>query len=258
MDVSSEFVSPGEACKVLGVCHETLRRWSTEGKIRFVQAGPYKFRRYDISSVIKPIASESSETNEPERADIIYARVSTRNQRKFLENQSSRLVAKYGEHCTVVTDIGSGLNFKRSGLNKILEKVVRGKVRNLYVSHKDRLCRFAFDLVDFVCTRHGTTIVVAENGDQKTPESELAEDVLSIITVFGARLYGGRGKLGKGKRQRSHEEEDPIERKVAKLQDEDVSNIETDQGIEDMVCSWEASVQQGNSSDGEERPTIET
>ena len=251
MDVSSKFVSPGEACKVLGVCHETLRRWSSEGKIRFVQAGPYKFRRYDVSSVIKTITTESVESDKSERADIIYARVSTRNQRSFLANQSSRLVDQFGDHCTVITDIGSGLNFKRTGLNKILEKVVRGQVRNLYVSHKDRLCRFAFDLIDFICTRHGTTIIVAEDGDQKTPESELAEDVLSIITVFGARLYGGRGKHGKGKRQRNDAEEDPTERKVAKLQNQDVSNSRTDQGIEDMVCGWEESVQQGNSTDGE-------
>jgi len=186
----SRFVSPAKASKVLGVCHATLRVWASNGKIRYIQNGFKGTRRYDLSSVIRD-ADDSPESTA--RIDIIYARVSTRKQQHFLGNQSSALVAKFGEDCTVITDIGSGLNFKRPGLNKILEKVVRGQVRKLYVSHKDRLCRFAFDLVDFICTRHGTEIVVAEDGDTKPAECELAEDVLSIITVLGARLYGSRG-----------------------------------------------------------------
>jgi putative resolvase len=241
MDGNSCFVSASQACKVLGVCHETLRRWSSDGKIRYVHAGRHTARRYDLTSVIKPAGQESREHGG--RVDIVYARVSTRSQRRFLSNQSQRLVEQFGPDCVVVTDIGSGLNFKRAGLNKILERVVRDQVRNLYVSHKDRLCRFAFDLVEFVCARHGTTIIVAEDGDSKTPESELADDVLSIITVFGARLYGARGKRGKATRKRRDDgTEETAAGTASELQNPDVSDEAAGERIEDMVCSCAESV----------------
>lgn len=230
----SNFVSSAKACQVLGVCAETLRRWSREGKIRYAQNGSGGYRRYDVSSVVQCIGSD-------EPVDIIYARVSTRAQQKYLANQTERLVAKYGKHCTIITDVGSGLNFKRPGLKKVLEKVMCGAVQKLYVSHKDRLCRFAFDLVEFMCTRHGTEIIVAENGDEQTPAAELADDVLSIITVFGARLYGSRGS--RGKQKRAHDTQDSIEGTIEELQDTDVSNDKPEEGIENVVCCSSTGIQ---------------
>eukprot|EP00961_Rhodomonas_salina_P131950 1776422-Rhodomonas_salina.1 len=220
--MSSEvrFVTPAKACQVLGVSRQTLRDWSRDGKIRYAQSGPSAVHRYDLSSVIKKFGGAENESSDTGRVDIIYARVSTRAQQKYLSTQSTNLSERYGKCCTVITDIGSDLNFKRAGFKKILEKVVRGKVRKLYVSHKDRLCRFAFDLVNFICTRHGTEIIVAEDGDSETPESELAKDVLSIITVFGARLYGSRGKRGSSKR--SNGSKNTIEGTVEELQNQDV------------------------------------
>lgn len=243
----SRFVTPAQACQALGVCQETLRRWSRCGRIRYIQGGDGTSRRYDVSSVIKGINTD----NDVESIDIIYARVSTRAQRKHLDTQSERLVQRFGKHALIVRDIGSGLNFKRPGLKKILERVMRGQVRRVYVSHKDRLCRFAFDLLEFICSHHGTEIVVADDGDAKTSESELADDIVSIITVFGARLYGSRSKRRGGKKESAHVAEDAFEGSIAELQDEDAPDDVAEEGTEDVVCSSSEGIQQSYSACGE-------
>lgn len=99
---------------------------------------------------------------------------------------------------------------------------------------------------------------MAEDDDSKTPESELADDVLSIITVFGARLYGSRGKRDKGtKVRRSHGTKGATEGTAAELQNENVPDVATDQGVEDMVCSWAEGIQQGDPIDGERGSSTE-
>jgi predicted site-specific integrase-resolvase len=131
--------------------------------------------------------------------DIIYARVSTRGQRDHLETQTKALIDQYGSRCIVITDIGSGLNFSRPGLKQILSRVLEGGVRTVYCAHKDRLCRFAFDLLEFIFHKNGTKIEVADDDNTKTNESQLADDIISILTVFGARVYGARS----GKRKKA-------------------------------------------------------
>jgi hypothetical protein len=113
-----------------------------------------------------------------------------KRQVKFLQE----LYPKY----KVITDIGSGINFNRKGFNNIIKAVIAGTVKEIVVAHKDRLCRFGFELIENLCKHFSTTITVINDNDDKSTESELAEDLLSIITIFTARFYGKR-KYNKNK-----------------------------------------------------------
>lgn len=211
------YVKPSVAEAHFGVHRKTLAKWADEGRIRSFQSGPGKQRLYDIAStggVVPAIlldaaaaqhqsAAGTPDTPVGDRVDAVYARVSTRKQLGYLNTQTDRLKAAHPD-ALVFTDCASGLNFKRKGFLSLLELALKGRLRSVHVANRDRLCRFAFDLVEHVLKRCGTKVVV-EAHDLDTsisPENELAEDVLAVITVFGARLYGKRGAVGR-KRKRS-------------------------------------------------------
>ena len=129
----------------------------------------------------------------------IYARVSTRKQLDDLDAQIATLKARYPDH-VVFSDCASGLNFKRKGLLSLLQLAFAGRLQFVRVAHRDRLCRFAFDLLEHVLREHGATIHVEASDLPATAERELAEDVLAVITVFGARLHGARSAGRRGRR----------------------------------------------------------
>jgi len=127
--------------------------------------------------------------------NVIYARVSTRNQRDDLANQVEFLKtycnAKGVTVDEVITDIGSGINYKRKQWNKLLDKVMKGEVNTIYIAYHDRFIRFGFDWFKRLCNKFGAEIVVVNN-KELSPEQELAEDVINTIHVFSCRSYGIR------------------------------------------------------------------
>lgn len=171
--------TPAQLSKLLNVSKETLRKWNNDGKITSVdtQGG---HRRY-IFQHVEPNQQKS----------FVYARVSSFKQAGDLERQVAHLQAQFPSH-EVITDIGSGLNFKRKGLLKILELLFLRRVQEVVVAHKDRLCRFGFDLFQFIFKQHGAVLKVLDTDGIKQPIDEFAEDVMSVITVFTARYYGSR------------------------------------------------------------------
>ena len=134
---------------------------------------------------------ESSCSRSNNCIEAIYARVSTRKQLDDLQSQIRTLTTKYPDH-VVFSDCASGLNFKRKGLLSLLQLSFEGRLRLVRIAHRDRLCRFAFDLLEYVFLKHGAKIYVEASDLPSSAESELAEDVLAVITVFGARLHGAR------------------------------------------------------------------
>jgi putative resolvase len=90
-----------------------------------------------------------------------------------------------------MSDIGSGLNYKRKQFNRLMEMIELGQVRRLVIAHRDRLVRFGYDYFEAFCQRHHTEIVVI-NGENLSPEQELVRDLIAIVTVFSARLHGLR------------------------------------------------------------------
>lgn len=126
----------------------------------------------------------------------IYGRVSTPKQKKDLENQI-RLIREYcisnGENPEYVfSDIGSGMNESRKGLNEMLNLVIENKISKIFISHKDRLARFGFGYIENICNRFGTTIEIINLDDEKSFQEELSEDLIAIIHYFSMKFYGRR------------------------------------------------------------------
>jgi putative resolvase len=175
------YSTPRQAAEHFGVCLHTLRRWEKDGIITAIRT-PSGQRRYLINSY-----AGLSKTNQ---RTILYARVDRLHQKADLDRQIAKLLELYPS-AELITDIASGLNFKRKGLRSILEAVRTGNVSSIIVAHKDRLARFGFELIEWLCQLDETKIVVL-NQDNLSPEREIVEDLLAIVHVFSCRLYGLR------------------------------------------------------------------
>jgi putative resolvase len=191
--MNGRWISTKEACKIYGVSGNTIRRWADDGTIIFKRT-PRGPRRYFISRNGVLGTPENSER----RDNYIYARVSSAKQREDLDRQTTFLRDKYPDH-TIIKDIGSGLNYKRKGLLRLLELSNNGRVEQVVVFSKDRLCRFGFELLQWQFTQNNTKLLVHEQID-KSPETEFSEDILAILQVFACRWNGKRKyKIDKNK-----------------------------------------------------------
>ena len=185
-------VSISEAARTLGVSITTLRRWEAEGRLipEHTSGG---HRRYDLAK-IKP---EWFRFTPDERHTVAYARVSSHDQKDDLERQKQVLelyCAKQGWTFEIVSDLGSGMNYDKMGLKRLLNEILDGKIGRLVITHKDRLLRFGAELVFAICEAKNVEVVILNQGEDTTFEEDLAKDVLEIITVFSARLYGSRSR----------------------------------------------------------------
>src|SRR5262249_18465397 len=102
--------------------------------------------------------------------------------------------AKHGWTFEIIQDLGSGLNYSKKGLKKLIKEICSGAVDRLVVTHKDRLLRFGAELVFALCEQFGTEVVMINAANEASFEDDLVQDVLEIITVFSARLYGSRSR----------------------------------------------------------------
>ncbi|MGB7712476.1 MAG: IS607 family transposase [Microcoleus sp.] len=180
----AKYVKPNEAANTLGVCLRTLRRWEANGNISTVKT-PSGQRRYDIEKFIKKESEPDSG-----RATVVYARVSTRPQKADLDRQVERLSTLY-PGAEVVKEVGGGLNLRRKGLINILGRVLRGDIAIIVVAHKDRLARFGFDIIEWLCEQFDCKIVVL-NQISLSPHAELVQDIVAILHSFSSRLYSIR------------------------------------------------------------------
>lgn len=187
------YVGIGEAAEVLGVSITTLRRWEAEGRL-IAEHTPGGHRRYDLAK-LRPEQYRAS--REGDRKTIAYARVLSHDQKDDLERQKQGLelyCARQGWTFEVVADLGSGMNDNKKGLKTLLSQIIDGSVGRLVISHKDRLLRFGAELVFAICEAKNVEVVIINQGEDTTFEEDLAKDVLEIITVFSARLYGSRSQ----------------------------------------------------------------
>ena len=188
----NRLVPIGEASKILGISISTLRRWEKEGRL-IPEHTASGHRRYDLSK-IKP---ELFHTDKDNRRTIAYARVSSHDQKADLERQKQVLelyCASQGWTFEVISDLGSGMNYHKKGLKRLLDDIIDGKVGRLIITHKDRLLRFGAELVFAICEAKEVEVVIINKGIDSSFEEDLAKDVLEIITVFSARLYGSRSR----------------------------------------------------------------
>ncbi len=192
MYMNNRFVKIGEAAKLLGVSVQALRNWETEGKIMPSHRTPGGQRMYDLAELLG--------VNDKTYPTIAYARVSSNDQKEDLERQHAVLEAfchKNGWQTEIIRDLGSGMNYNKKGLLRLLELIVRGQMSRLVLTHKDRLLGFGADLIFRICELQGIEIVIINKGEQLSFEEELTGDVLEIMTVFCAKLYGRRSHKSK-------------------------------------------------------------
>lgn len=192
---SPHLITAAHARRALDVSRSTLRRWADLGRVRFTGADGN--RRYHVADIERELGANVPAAAAAQKARVIYARVSSAHQRADLDRQVDDLRRAYPEH-EVVTDVASGINWRRPGLRALLERVLAGAVEEIVVAHRDRLCRFAFDLVELVCRQSACRIVV--HGGHDTEAGELADDLLAIVTVFVAR--SNRERSARNRRER--------------------------------------------------------
>ena len=187
-------VSIGKAAEELGVHKETLRRWEALGKIS-VERTARGHRRYDLAKLRGIVPHKSLEN-----ITLCYARVSSYDQKEDLVRQIAVLesfCAAQGWTYEIVQDLGSGLNYQKKGLKKLIKAICSGAAKRLLVTHKDRLMRFGAELIFSLCESFGTEVVIINAKEDTSFEDDLVQDVLEIITVFSARLYGARSRKNK-------------------------------------------------------------
>lgn len=181
------FVSGKVAKEMLGISSKTLHVWDAENKINTFRT-PSGARRYNLQD-IKNIGMCVPSSKQKKK--ICYCRVSSQKQIDDLERQQNFFRQQYPNH-DLVTDIGSGINWKRKGLKTILDEAMYGNISEIVVAHRDRLCRFAFELLEWLFSRLGVKLVVLSQSENKSIDNELADDILSIIHVYSCRRMGAR------------------------------------------------------------------
>ena len=179
-----------EASNMLGVSKETLRRWERKGKITSERTQG-KHRRYKKETIDRLLNKE-----------IIRERmtgVSTNEQKEDLKRQIQLIenyCSSHGYKFDIISDIGSGLNYNKKGIKQLIELIESDSIDRLVISYKDRLLRFGSEILFQMCDYHNVEVVIINSMDN-TFENELVDDVLSIITVYSAKLYGKRSHKNK-------------------------------------------------------------
>ena len=142
--------------------------------------------------VNNPLINERINERKNNKRKYLYARVSSLGQKDDLERQKNVLLKKYPKY-KLITDIGSGMNINRKGLRIIIDKAIKGEVDEVIIVHKDRLCRFGYDLIEDIIKKYSNgKIIILETTDKKEPKEELVDDVLQIMNIFVAKVNGMR------------------------------------------------------------------
>jgi predicted site-specific integrase-resolvase len=182
--------SPKRFGQLIGRSVNTLQKWDRKGLLK-AHRSPTNRRYYTHDQYLAYrglLAAAGGKT-------IVYARVSSAGQKPDLANQVAALRDFCARHDyrpdEWIEEVGSGLNYRRTQFNRIMEQIELGQVRRVVIAHQDRLVRFGFEWFAAFCQRHGTDLLIV-NGDTLSPEQELVQDLLSIVQVFSARLYGLR------------------------------------------------------------------
>ena len=193
---------PKDFAELLGVSVKTLQRWDRD-RILKANRTPTDRRYYTYDQYLQ---FKGIQTENDIRDTVIYARVSTRNQKDDLQNQVEFLKQFCNAKGIIINqcveDFGSGLNYNRKKWNKLLDEVMANKIKTIVISNKDRFIRFGYDWFEKFCEKFNTKIIIVNN-ETLSPNEELVQDIISILHVFSCRLYG----LRKYKNQIKEDEE---------------------------------------------------
>ena len=175
----NRLIKIGEAAILLGITVQILRRWERTGQLLPDKKTIGGTRYYNIDRLLGVTKKEASLT-------YAYARVSSQDQKQDLQRQKERLeiyCAAHGWSYEVIADLGSGMNYKKKGLKKLLDAILSKKIKRLVLTHKDRLLRFGAELIFTLCEIHHVEVVIINQGEDSSFEEDLAKDVLEIMAI---------------------------------------------------------------------------
>ncbi len=192
-----KYYSIGKFAKAIGKTTKTLRNWDKNGKLKPARVEDTGYRYYSQEQLnhflgLKNMQSESKKI-------IGYCRVSSQKQKEDLERQIENVktyMYTKGYQFEIITDIGSGINYNKKGLNQLIDMITNSEVDKIVVLYKDRLIRFGYELIENLCNKFGTVIEIIDN-TEKSEEQELVEDLIQIVTVFSCELQGKRANKAK-------------------------------------------------------------
>jgi len=199
--MEEQYVSGKKATEMLGVHIRTLYMWDKKRKIETIRTPGgkrlYNVKKY-LENTLKNVSNVTKVNNEKinnvmnERHNIIYARVSSQQQKDDLNRQIDILKENCPNH-ELITDIGSGIKMNRHGLLKIIDYAINNKINEVVVVHKDRLTRFGYELINYlVKTKSAGTIRILKDKVNKEPREEMVDDILQIMNIFVAKMNGLR------------------------------------------------------------------
>lgn len=192
-----KYYSIGEFSEKIGKTVQTLRNWDRNGSLKPSHITNGGTRYYSGEQLNHFLGIKGIETKT--KKVIGYCRVSSHKQIDDLERQTENvktyMIAK-GYSFDVITDIGSGINYNKKGLNQLIDMITNSEVEKIVILYKDRLLRFGFEIIENLCNKYGITIEIIDN-TEKTEEQELVEDLIQIVTIFSCRLQGKRANKAK-------------------------------------------------------------
>lgn len=174
-----------KAIALTGLSANTLRKYADNGTIRAERIGEKRQRLFDVSDLLSV-----NKVDDKGKPVVCYCRVSSGKQKDDLARQVAYMRQQFAD-ADIIQDIGSGLNFKRKGIQSILRRIMQGDKFTLIVAHRDRLCRFGIELFQFMLEQNGGELMVLDKSEV-SPQQELTEDLLAILHVFSCRMHGLR------------------------------------------------------------------
>ena len=192
-----KYYSIGEFSSLIGKTPQTLRDWNKKGTFMPQHITDGGTRYYSQEQLNHFLGIKGIETKT--KKVVGYCRVSSHKQKddlaRQIENVKTYMIAK-GYQFDVITDIGSGINYNKKGLNQLIDMITNSEIEKIVILYKDRLLRFGFEIIETLCNKYGTIIEIIDN-TERTEEQELVEDLIQIVTVFSCRLQGKRANKAK-------------------------------------------------------------
>ena len=200
--LSKPFYKPGQIAKMLNVTPKTISNYCDKKILTAITDPKTNMRSITAESLLAFLQDKNMVSQDDERSDAIYARVSTKKQKDDLARQINHLKIFAVDHnpknLIVKSDIGSGLNDNRKELNQLLNLVQNDKINRIFIMSKDRLTRFGFNYIKQICDFHNTEIIIVSSEENdKSLSEELAEDIISVIHSSSDKLYGMKYKISK-------------------------------------------------------------
>jgi predicted site-specific integrase-resolvase len=189
-----KYYSIAQMSKKLNVSAQTLRNWDKNGKLKPHHTTDSGYRYYSQEQLNKILGIK-----EKPKKIIGYCRVSSNKQKDDLKRQVENMqlyLSAQGVPYEIITDIGSGINYKKKGLKELIKRIIQNEVDKVVVLYKDRLLRFGFELIEYIASLYNCDIEIIDTTEQ-TEQQELVEDMIQIVTVFSAKLQGKRANKAK-------------------------------------------------------------